>query len=215
MALRLLVFDRTCVRGVGGLSPVWSLGSRLYRGLGRIDGVRGVASWSEAFAFISEQREPIEELQFWGHGRWGRAFVAEEPLDAGALSPNHRLHDGLASLKERLAPNGLVWFRTCETLGAARGIDFGERLADHLGARVAGHTFIIGLHQSGLHGLAPGVRADWSPDEGLAEGSAAEPKRARWSTPFAPRTITCFAGQVPPAWFARADLVAGAVERKS
>ncbi|MEO6419774.1 MAG: hypothetical protein ABIP39_10225, partial [Polyangiaceae bacterium] len=70
-----------------------------------------------------------------------------------------------------------------------------------LAARVAGHTFIIGFHQSGLHGLAPGMRADWSPEEGLAEGSAEEPKRAKWSTPRAPRTITCLAGQVPPAWF--------------
>lgn len=204
MALRLLVFDRTCVRGSGALSPVWSLGSRLYRGLGRIDAARGVASWREAFELVAEQRDSIEEIQYWGHGKWGCAFVGPDVLDRQALSPGHPLHNGLASLKERLSPNGLVWFRTCETLGAARGIDFGERLADHLGARVAGHTFIIGLHQSGLHGLAPGTRADWSPDEGLAEGSAADPKRAKWSTPLSPRTITCFAGRVPPAWFVRA-----------
>ena len=204
MALRLLVFDRTCVRGSGALSPVWSLGSRLYRGLGRVDAVRGVASWRETFAFVAEQRDSIEELQYWGHGKWGCAFVDREVLDRRALSPAHPLHDGLAALKERLAPDALVWFRTCETLGAARGIDFGERLADHLGARVAGHTFIIGLHQSGLHGLAPGTRADWSPNEGLAEGTAADPKRAKWSTPLSPRTITCFTGRVPPAWFAGA-----------
>jgi hypothetical protein len=97
-----------------------------------------------------------------------------------------------------------VWFRTCETFGAARGIDFARRLADHLGARVAGHTFVIGFHQSGLHGLAPGCAADWSGDEGLSEGKAEDPRRARSSSPWAPRTITCLTGRVPEEWFAPA-----------
>ena len=83
------------------------------------------------------------------------------------------------------------------------GIDFAERLADFLGARVAGHTYVIHFHQSGLHGLAPGCRADWAPDEGIVEGTAAEPRRARRSAPWEPRTITCLAGRVPAAWFTR------------
>ena len=124
-------------------------------------------------------------------------------LDAGALAHRHPLRRGLDALRERLAPGALVWFRTCETFGAARGLDFARRLADHLGARVAGHTFIIGFHQSGLHGLAPGAAPDWSATEGLAEGSADEPRRARWSSPFAPQTITCLSGRVPERWFSK------------
>jgi len=79
-------------------------------------------------------------------------------------------------------------------------IDFAERLADFLGARVAGHTYVIGFHQSGLHGLAPGVRADWSAVEGLAEGPWMR-RCARSRRAVGARTITCLHGDVPPAWF--------------
>lgn len=202
--MRLLVYDRTCVRTRGHLSPVWAAGSALYRGLGRIDAARGVASWDEAFAWLAARPDPIDELQYWGHGKWGAAFVERDVLDAGALVAGHPHHAGLAALRDRLAPGALVWFRTCETFGARPGIDFAERLADFLGARVAGHTFVIGFHQSGLHGLAPGIRADWSAEEGLAAGTADEPQRAKRSTPWAPRTITALARRVPAAWFAGA-----------
>jgi hypothetical protein len=195
---RLLVFDKTAA----GLSKTWSAGSVMYRALGRLDAAHGSTSWSEAFAWIENQKGAIDELQFWGHGKWGCAFVDKDVLDARALSANHPLHRNLQALRERLAKDALVWFRTCETFGAARGIDFARRLSDFLGARVAGHTFVIGFHQSGLHGLSPGAHPDWSGDEGLVEGTPENPRRAKWSTPIAPRTITCLSGRVPPAWFA-------------
>jgi hypothetical protein len=94
-----------------------------------------------------------------------------------------------------------VWFRCCEVFGAHRGIDFAQRLADFLGVRVAGHTYVIGWHQSGLHGLSPGVRADWSPSEGLVEGTPDAPVKARWSVPWAPHTISCLSNTVPAGWF--------------
>ena len=86
------------------------------------------------------------------------------------------MKNDLARFREQLAPNALIWFRTCETLGANAGIEFAERLADWTGARIAGHTHVIGFHQSGLHALAPGVAADWSPTEGLVEGTADAPQ---------------------------------------
>jgi hypothetical protein len=202
--VRLIIYDKTCVRTRGRLTPVWATGAALYQSLGRIDARHGVASWSEAFAWLATQQEPITELQYWGHGKWGGASVGDERFDIGALRETHRLHAGLVGLRERLAPNALVWFRTCETLGALRGIEFAERLSEFLGARVAGHTFIVAFHQSGLHGVAPGVRADWSPDEGLDEGTPEQPVRAKWSRPWATRTITCLHGAVPPTWFAPA-----------
>ena len=106
-------------------------------------------------------------------------------------------------MRERLAPDPLIWFRTCETFGAKAGIDFAARLADFFGARVAGHTYIIGFSQSGLHGLAPGARADWSPEEGLAEGTPEAPVRAKWSRPWRPRTVTALTGAVPEEWITR------------
>lgn len=205
MGSRLLVYNRTCTRGPGnafGLSTAWSVGASLYRGLGRLDHTRGVASWEEALDWLATRDEPIAEVQYWGHGKWGYALVGQDVLDARVLSPRHRLHAKLEAVRARLAPDALVWFRTCETFGASRGIDFAQRLSDHLGVRVAGHTFIIGFYQSGLHGLAPGHAPTWSPGEGLAEGNAEAPRRAMASTPGAPNTITCLTGCVPQEWFA-------------
>ena len=35
--MRVIVYDRTCVRTRGRLSPIWATGARLFRGIGRID----------------------------------------------------------------------------------------------------------------------------------------------------------------------------------
>ena len=192
--MRLLVFDRT-----DRLTPIWATGARLYRRLGRIDETRGVTSWDEALAWLASH-EGIREIQYWGHGKWGRALVGDDSFDAASITGRHARV--LAALRERLA-GATMWFRTCETFGAHAGHDFAQRLADTLDARVAGHTFIIAFHQSGLHGLTPGMRPDWSADEGLREGSADDPRRARWSKPWATRTVTALTGTIPPEWFAR------------
>jgi hypothetical protein len=202
--VRVIIYDRTCRLRGRGLSPVWAVGARLYRGFGRSDAVFGAASWGEALAFVASRPEPVREVQYWGHGKWGGARIDRESLDAGALVAGHPLHAALEATRDRLAPDALVWFRTCETFGARPGIDFAERLADFLGARVAGHTYIVAYHQSGLHGLHPGTRADWSPYEGLAEGSPEAPARAQWSRRYAPRTVSCLDGEVPEAWYAPA-----------
>lgn len=197
----MLVFDRTCVRKGGGLSVPWAAGSYLYRGLRRIDRAKGVASWAEAFAWLEQLDEKIDELQYWGHGRWGRILIDREPLFSSSLLAGHEHHTGMSVLRDRLAPGALVWFRTCSAFGARRGIAFAEALADFLGARVAGHTHVIGFHQSGLHGLAPGARADWDLGEGIMKGTPEDPVEAKWSRPWATRTITCLHGAVPEPWF--------------
>lgn len=184
--MRVVVFDRT-----DRLTAAWAPGTLLYRALRRIDAAKGVASWDEALAWLATRPEPIHEVQYWGHGKWGRVLVDGEPLDASQL---HRLAD----VRRALAPDALVWFRTCETFGGTVGIDFAERLAGYLGARVAGHTYVIGFHQSGLHALHPGVRADWSPEEGIVAGQAF----AKWSGRGEPNTITCLHNSIPSAWFA-------------
>jgi len=183
------------------LTTVWRAGSALYRGLSRLDAVRGVTSWDEALDWLGGLREPIDEIQYWGHGKWGRALVDREVFDSSSLVSRRAQ---LEAVRERLAPDALVWFRTCETFGARAGQAFAERLADFFGARVAGHTHVIGFHQSGLHGLCPGERAHWSADEGLRAGTAEAPERAHGSAPWRPRTITALAGRVPGAWFTAA-----------
>lgn len=204
MALRLLVFDRTCIRRGLGLSTCWRGGAKLYGALGRIDASLGAASWDEALTWLSTVRktEQIVEIQYWGHGKWGSALLDGDALDGTAFRDRHPHLPKLAAIRERMAPDALLWFRTCETFGAQRGVDFAKACTGFFGARAAGHTHVIGYWQSGLRGLAPGHAPDWSPREGLEEGTPEEPRRAKGSSPTAPRTITCLDGAVPAAWFA-------------
>jgi hypothetical protein len=200
--LRLLIFDRTC-RGrrlLPGLSHAWGAGRHLYGALGRLDAALGAASWGEALAWLGAHQAPapIAEIQFWGHGRWGQARIAREPLDLAALAPGHPHHAALARIRDRLLPgaDGLWWFRTCETFGTATGQAFAAGWTRFFGCRAAGHTHVIGFWQSGLHSLLPGAAPSWSPGEGLPPGQA-PPGAALASGPRAPNTITCLHGRVP------------------
>lgn len=202
-----MVFDRTCTRHGRlpvGLSHAWRAGGALYRGIDRLDAAFGVTSWAEAFRWLArfEGERPIAEVQYWGHGRWGRVLVAREALETASLREGHAHRAGIDALRERLTPDARVWFRTCEAFGARLGGDFARAITDVLGVPVAGHTFIIGALQSGLRALAPGCRPTWSALEGLAEGTADAPVRAHVSGLLRPRTITCLANEVPAAWLA-------------
>lgn len=203
--LRLMVYDRTCGGNGVGLSTVWGCGARLYRGMRRHDASFGAASWSEALAWIAEHdpSRPIGEIQYWGHGKWGKVFIGRESLGAAELAVDHRHAEAMTRIRERLLPAGqsLVWIRTCETFGADAGIDFAVRLSERLGARIAGHTYIIGVLQSGLRALAPGRRPTWSATEGLKEGTAAAPTTAHDSSFGAPRTVHFMTNEIPRAWF--------------
>jgi hypothetical protein len=201
VGLRLLIYDRTCRGGVlPGLSHAWGAGRRLYGALGRLDAALPAASWGEALEWLAEVRpgEPIAEIQFWGHGRWGLARIAEEALDVTALGAGHAHQQRLARVAARMlrGVEGLWWFRTCETFGTSRGHDFARAWSRFFGCRAAGHTYVIGFWQSGLHSLLPGEEPRWSVEEGLPAG-VANPPAALWSGARAPNTITCFHGQVP------------------
>lgn len=204
--LRLMVYDRSCRgrMGMPGLSHAWWAGAKLYRTLRRLDAYRGVDSWEEALEFLADYPtdQPIAEVQYWGHGKWGSARVRDQVLDRRALQAEHPLHTRLEAVRDRMLGGGraLWWFRTCETFGARPGQRLAVELGEFLDARVAGHTFIIGHVQSGLHSLAPGQRPTWSEDEGLREGSPDEPLRAHWSRLRAPNTITCLRGTIPEGY---------------
>ena len=202
-ALRLVIYDRTQrSRAPKALGFSWQYGTHLYRALGRVDGAYGAESCADAFAWLNRHApaQPIEELQFWGHGKWGRVFIDRDSLDRSVLRAGHAHHAAFAAFRERLVPNALLWFRTCETLGARPGQDFAAALGDATGARIAGHTFVIGFFQSGLHCLRPGTPPQWSDTEGLARGTAELPEAALSSSPRAPNTITCLSGEIPDAF---------------
>lgn len=202
--LRLMIYDATCT-GSGvlpGLTHSWIAGALLYRGLRRLDGSRGVTSWEEGLSWLADHalEHPIAEVQFWGHGKWGEARVDGERLDERSLLKGHAHEPLLRRLRARLTDDALFWFRTCETFGADKGHAFARAFTDFLGCDGAGHTFIIGPWQSGLHRLAPGETPHWSADEGIEAGSTAAPERALWSGPRAPNTITCLHGAVPTGY---------------
>jgi hypothetical protein len=196
--LRLLVYDAMQARRPPRLLGwSWRVGARLYEARGLLDRSYAATSFEGALDFLARAERPIGEIQFWGHGKWGRILIERESFDRSALAPGHRLHAKLQAVRERLAPDALIWLRTCETLGARPGHDFARALADFTGARVAGHTFVIGYFQSGLHALSPGQLPSWDPTEGLAAGTADRPERAHASSPTEPNTITCFTGRLP------------------
>ena len=205
--LRLMVFDSTCRgrHGLPGLSHAWGAGQHLYRWLRRFDAARGVTSWGEALAWLgsygAEAGSEIAEIQFWGHGRWGQARVGDEVLDSAALREGHRHRAALERVRARMARGsaGLWWFRTCETFGGREGQAFARQWSGFFDCRVAGHTYVIGWWQSGLHSLLPGQTPSWSMDEGLPTGTTA-PAMALPSRPRAPNTITCLHGKVPEGY---------------
>jgi len=203
-ALRLLLYDRTCTGGRMplGLTHTWMVGQHLYAGLGRIDRAFGAATWAEALDWLGSVggERQISEVQYWGHGHWGSVEIGGEGLTRDALDPTNPHRPGLERLRERLTGDALLWFRTCDAFGARKGHDFAMAWADFMGCDIAGHTFVIGLWQSGLHRISPGQAAHWPDDEGVREGTAAEPKRSTWSGPLKPNTISFLGGRIPKGW---------------
>ncbi len=198
-----MIFDRTCT-GPGirlGLSDAWRVGGLLYDALDRVDARFGVASWTEALDWLAnvEPSRRIGEIQFWGHGLWGRGLVSRESLDIDAFRPGNPYNARLAAVRNRLVTGGraLWWWRTCETLGTAVGHEFARAQTRFLDCRVAGHTYIIGFWQSGLHCLAPGFEPNWPVDEGRDRTAPFGQPRAMRSTASAPNTITCLRGSLP------------------
>jgi len=195
--LKLMVYDRT--RSAGrALALSWRLGGWLYGRLDRLDAWYGAASWAEALEWLTRFRAPerIGEIQFWGHGHWGSVSIGRDPLDVRALEPAHPWHRSLSAIRDRLVPGeSLWWFRTCETFGRAEGQAFAAAWVKFFGCRAAGHTYVIGPLQSGLHTLSPGEVPSWPLDEGLPGGN--EPRSARPSLPGSPNTISFLTGRIP------------------
>lgn len=194
------MFDRTQLgRRPPGLGLSWYAGSVLYRSLGWTERTHGADDWASALDWVARVApdRSIREIQYWGHGRWGRALIDRDALDRRALRFENPLRRRLEAVRERMTPDGLIWFRTCEAFGASAGHDFAQALGDFMGVTVAGHTYEIAFYQSGLRALSPGNRPDWPAAEGLSRGSPDAPEKSEQSRPGAPHTITCFTAQIP------------------
>jgi len=192
--MKVMIYDRSC-RGQGlapGLSHAWGAGGRLFKALGRFDAIHGAWSWADGLAWLATH-DRISEIQFWGHGEWGGLWIDEEVMSATALVPGHYLHDRLAAVRARLAPDALWWFRSCDVFGTQVGHDFARAWTRFFRCRAAGHTFHIMLLQSGLHVLGPDEEPAWSLDEGREPGL----QHAAFSSWRAPHTITFLRSALP------------------
>ncbi len=185
-----------------GLSPAWWAGGLLHRVAGAADATFAARSWGEALDWATGTSErlgrPIGSLQAWGHGGWGFMRLGESRLDEAALREDHALADRLDALRARLeGPESLVWLRCCSAFGGDVGRRFAARAADRLGCRVGGHTYVIGVFQSGTHVVRPGEVPAWDRLEGLSLDARGEPIGARWSAPGEPSTISCLTLDAP------------------
>jgi hypothetical protein len=193
--------------GTGGLTRFWRIGAGLHWGIGRASATLGARSWIEALAWAADF-ERIDELQVWGHGGWGYMDLGGERLDVETA--NGALSGSIDRLRLALSPVGaprsnsqrdpLVWLRCCSAFGTRLGHSFARELASRLGARVAGHTHIIGVWQSGTHSVAPGEAPAWDADEGVERDASGAPTGAAVSSAHAPRTIHCLRPGLPQGW---------------
>ena len=196
-----MIFDNTCRGNALGLSHSWIAGGILFSTLNRLHAYKGVSSWKEALIWLGDVHrqsdEEIDEIQFWGHGRWGAMLIDGEAFDASSLAPDHRLSADLDRVRDRLHRDTRIWIRTCETFGAKDGQGFAEKMAERFQCTIAGHTYIIGPFQSGLHIIKPGEQAYWDPWEGIREGTPEKPIQALWSKPGLPRTVSFLNINIP------------------
>lgn len=182
--LKVMVYDATdTVPDQLELADSWKLGGVLYKLVKQVDHIIAATSWAQAVKELNAIKQPIEEIQFWGHGCPGKFFIAGKPLDDLVLEA--------ITFKVK----NLVWFRSCGTFAGSRGHNFAKKIARKFQCQVAGHTFIIGPLQSGLHSLKPGKEPSWSIEEGL-DGKG----KMKNSSPWAPNTITCLHADVPKGW---------------
>lgn len=159
---RIVVYDTTDKY----LSPLWAFWAWVGRVLGFYSFTHGFSSWEQFRTILSKYPEgSVFELQIWGHGSPGKAYIDKIGKDFDA----HTLE--FQTLKKIMRPKtGLVWFRSCSMFAGEKGQKFAKDLSSGLENNIAAHTYIIGTWgvASGLHLVGPGN--NYTPHWDLAEG---------------------------------------------
>ena len=193
--MRVMVYDATDTRPGPEMLDAWRLGSAVYRATRAVDSVFPAKSWTEAIMWLIGLG-PVDEVQVWGHGGPGAAYIGKSVLVGDGLDtklPGGSVHH--AGVLRAVHVKRLFWLRTCASFAGRPGRRFATDLSRALRCRVAGHTYNIGPLQSGLHSVRPNEVPSW--DEG--EGWDAFGK-IKSSTPWAPNTISMFHSSFPDRW---------------
>jgi hypothetical protein len=165
----------------------WFLGCWFQKLIGKVDKYYGASSWADAIDWLKAQQPALlTNIQYWGHGRPGKVMLAGRYLDIGTM----------VALKPCVAPNTIIWFRTCSTFQGVPGHEFSSTLSNLLGCVVAGHTRVIGLFQGGLHTRRAGAPASWPTTEGEFKENILSNNGLIWGN----NTIFCLTTDVPKGW---------------
>lgn len=184
--MKVTLFDNNPGPGLMNrfLKLAWLVGCWFQKIIGAVDDYHAIDSWTEAKEWLNS-KGPISQIQYWGHGSSGTVWLAEEVVP---------MKEWL-SLKPCLAPDALIWFRTCSTFKGWYGQYFSKTLADGLNCTIGGHTRVIGIWQGGLYTRKPNSFASWSMNEG------GEPSKLREDFKFWNRnTIFCMRTSIPKDW---------------
>lgn len=197
--MRLMIYDSMENSPVGW---AWKIGAILFWILRRFHKIHGATSWEGAldWALKVSDGKTINELHFWGHGRWGQAFINGKHLGVWAVQrKDSSTHSKLLAFASRLTKDSLVWFRTCATIGNASGHEFAREFSRFFGCRVAGNTFNIGFWHSGLHSLLPDAEPSWPLKEGVSNPGTDHEEQAS-SGRKKPHTILFLRSHLPGGW---------------
>ena len=183
--MRVLVYDKT----QGFLSFLWSLGQYF----SKFDLVIPARNWADVI-YALEMADDVEELQFWGHGTSGGAFINGSPTTKQILTSI-----GLAG-NFRASPRSFIWWRACSVFSRQIGANFAASAVKATGCSHVGHTRIVSapwpMFQSGGYGLRVGEEVWWDPDEGLNKLG-----ECKGSHPFVKNTIFVLKMSVPSHWW--------------
>lgn len=186
--MRIVIYDKNPGLGFGQklLAWSWRIGCVLAKLRGKANECYGAESWIDAISWLQRfEDESITSVQYWGHGSPGHVWLA------GRIMPVH----AFASVRLKLAPGAVLWFRSCSSFQGRLGRELTVKLGDSLGCTVAGHTRIIGPLQGGLRSRRLGEAPRWPESEGELPPSWI-PNYLRWG----PNTVTCLASDVPEGW---------------
>lgn len=220
MGLRIMIYDNTDIKGWTrqlkehtpdnvdelideldislGLTHTWITGGWLYRQFGRFDHTKGFSSWVDALTWLNEidPEEKISEIQFWGHGLPGGVWLNGQILHRNSF--NTVLYgDLLLQLRERMTPESLIWFRSCSIFASQKGHDFAKAWSNFMQCRIAAHTYIVHVFQSGLHCIRPGQEPWWPLEEGIKAGTVDRPEKIKVGWLWSPNTILALQSHLP------------------